>query len=717
MGEHEFEGFEVAELMHARGLATSEGEAICRRYLERGTWKRVPGEWATLAERLTRREGATVDRLGWFEAWLDTVREESVDAPHAEVLRTEFYGLLDSGAALDDKLRVASKLSEWLCAKAGPGAMGCCAEVLWQVGLEFRRQHEQRRADAGRIADAFVGLVRRIVQVGVAELRSSRHPELLAFVIGVLECHGPTDLLVAAFEILIAGGHDQHMWRISHQNYGLWRMTEAALVAGLPPTRCWDIVVRSNLDVRDRWAPLVFEDVPHCTQALIAGLGNGGIPSDIAREGWTMAALYREPSESEFVEQPSQAAIQLLSDVLWRDVVPQARYGFTERYLAEGERSNCARVGRWVEFAVNSTLGLAGSPSARESRRFVAHHLEHLVAWSGNLVEDAPNLAVPLLRWLEQVPPDDRALALATKVLRDNPNPLVAAVAAIKCLASTPAGPSEPSSDTWLDTLRIEFERFACLPWNQPIAGIRMNALLRGVTRAAFVDDLKELVIVTDKSINLHPAYYRDVHRRKGAGDESMALCMLYFVHELLHVPQGISEGAMVQRLRAVGAEITLMHLDLTADHAAILLVHHAVPRWSIAWLKRLVASSLESFPASNFHTHAARARKSLRMVSSRVDALAREQARKGLDQLGYLFIDFSPAGGDLFLLASGPPMQILACTPLSAHEAKELNAAAEPPRPEPAKGLTVEPIVPVKSFAAIDSVLARLLAEWRPSA
>jgi hypothetical protein len=200
--------------------------------------------------------------------------------------------------------------------------------------------------------------------------------------------------------------------------------------------------------------------------------------------------------------------------------------------------------------------------------------------------------------------------------------------------------------------------------------------------------------------MHLRPDYYRDVFRRRGASDDAETLCMLYFVHELLHIPQGIGEFATVQRLRAVGAELTLMHLDLTADHAALLLTHRAVPRWSVTSLERLVSSSLESFPASGFHTQAARHRKAVRLVSTRADLLARERHPGALDRMGYLFVDYAPAGGGLFLLAYGPPQRVLAEVVITAKESQQLNEAADPRRRE--------------GLAEIDLILERLLAAWR---
>lgn len=101
-----------------------------------------------------------------------------------------------------------------------------------------------------------------------------------------------------------------------------------------------------------------------------------------------------------------------------------------------------------------------------------------------------------------------------------------------------------------------------------------------------------------------------------------MALCVLYFLHELIHLQQGIGELETVQIVRSTGAEMTLMHLDLSADHAACLLTNTAFPRWDLLWLKNLTGRSLSAFPASTFHTQAARHRKAAPLVPTEANLL-----------------------------------------------------------------------------------------------
>jgi hypothetical protein len=714
--EDEFDGFENAELMHARGLATPVAEQICACYLERGTWRRAPQAWTMLAERTRQRPDATRDALGWFAAWVEAVSHETVEQAHDEVLRTTIgWGLLDASADVQARLRVAEELVRWLCTKAGPGAAGSCAHLLWYVYSDTRKREWIRPHDmpepgeaeieaAQLLADVFTPLARHLVEVGIAELRSNSHDGLMGDIVETLARCGPPELLVAAFEIMLAAGHERRFWTSERGSHRLWRLTEAALAAGLPPNRCWDIVTGTKLDIDEIvWAPLLHDGSPRCAAALRHGLATGGIPAKVSRPGWVILVLTAEPPDSSGAL--TQSASLILTEILTLEILSRSRWGPLPRW--PDLPIDADRIGRWVVFAATDVLRHAGPARAQEGRRFVADKLTRLVQWSSNLdaIEPKQQLASGLLAWLEAADIKSRELVLATKILRDNPEPTIAAAAALECLAQTPVTAGAAAAhEEFLAQLSVDFERFLLLPWNEPVFGIDVRALFAGVTSVVFQDDASEQVSMRGSTMTLSPNYYRDIHRRRGPSEEARALCMLYFVHELLHIPQGIGEFQTVQQLRAVGAELTLMHLDLTADHAAILMVNRAVPRWLIVWLERLVLGSLESFPASSFHTQAARYRKAVRLVSARVDLLAREQQRVGQNAWGYLFVDFAPAGGGLFILAYGPPLRVLAQVEISADEARLLNDAATPSTGG------------VQHFGKIDGILERALAAWRPS-
>jgi hypothetical protein len=162
--------------------------------------------------------------------------------------------------------------------------------------------------------------------------------------------------------------------------------------------------------------------------------------------------------------------------------------------------------------------------------------------------------------------------------------------------------------------------------------------------------------------------------------NERRALSAMYLLHELVHVAQRLVSKQMMLEVRAAGAETTLQHLDLAADHAAACLAHDAVPRWKLSWLKELQGSSLTAYPVGPFHTLGSRARKALRLVSLRLDFLAREGRWLLAKEAGdaYLFVDHGPAGGQLLALAGTPPFPVLRCVGLSAEDAALLTSAAD---------------------------------------
>jgi hypothetical protein len=151
----------------------------------------------------------------------------------------------------------------------------------------------------------------------------------------------------------------------------------------------------------------------------------------------------------------------------------------------------------------------------------------------------------------------------------------------------------------------------------------------------------------------------------------------MYVVHELVHEPQGIGDKSAVASIRAAGAESTLMHLDLGADHAAARSLARATEGQSLAMLKDLQGRSLAAFPYGPTHSVAARGRKSQRLVDIRLDYLVRRQGLVPADANYYVFGDYGPAGGEIMILASGQPWRLLATAPLSRGAASICFGAA----------------------------------------
>jgi hypothetical protein len=154
---------------------------------------------------------------------------------------------------------------------------------------------------------------------------------------------------------------------------------------------------------------------------------------------------------------------------------------------------------------------------------------------------------------------------------------------------------------------------------------------------------------------------------------------VLYVIHEAVHLCQRIGDKERVAQLRATGAETTLMHVDLGADHLAAVVVANAVSDWSLTDVKDAQGRSTAAFPTNARHTTAARARKAQRLVGLRLDLIARQSGLLDSDADEYAFAEYAPGGGHIVIMRSGPPWGILGVAPLSSEAAGALYGAAEP--------------------------------------
>jgi len=173
------------------------------------------------------------------------------------------------------------------------------------------------------------------------------------------------------------------------------------------------------------------------------------------------------------------------------------------------------------------------------------------------------------------------------------------------------------------------------------------------------------------------------------ADERSRAACMLYFLHELIHLAQGIGAKKTVRGIRSAGAEHTLLHCDLHADHGAAGLLHRLIPEWSVPFLKDVQGYALAAFPSTAGHTDGAKQRKRLRVLAIRADYWARQlgMVTEGR-QAGYLFVEYAQPRGPLLLYRSGPPLTLLGTVRLRPQEVAILDRASQPGKPLPMSGL-----------------------------
>ncbi|MFL5346859.1 MAG: hypothetical protein ACJ8AT_18920 [Hyalangium sp.] len=230
-----------------------------------------------------------------------------------------------------------------------------------------------------------------------------------------------------------------------------------------------------------------------------------------------------------------------------------------------------------------------------------------------------------------------------------------------------------------LDWLQEEFRRVLHFPWSEPIFGIQVAQLFQGVRDVRFAPLAQEdRVEVRGDCVYVHEPSIRQMVDGIEDREKLLATALLYFLHEWIHVQQGIGDKRMVDLLRETGGESTLMHLDLSADHAAARFTQRVEPRWTLGWLKELQSRALLDYPVGRGHTFASRGRKTNRLISLRLDALARMASRppSWFSKVGegYVFADLSPGGGAMFLLVSGPPVSVVGYTRLSAEQAAFLT-------------------------------------------
>jgi hypothetical protein len=279
--------------------------------------------------------------------------------------------------------------------------------------------------------------------------------------------------------------------------------------------------------------------------------------------------------------------------------------------------------------------------------------------------------------------PQSPNVLLARRILDDSSD-TTSALRAVLCLDLQKRPTATPSGhDNRLGLLLEEFHRLIHLPWSEPVFGIDLGRMLGNIQGVRF-DRLEweDLVQKQEKRLALHEPPYQQMAATIPDEEEFLANATLYFLHELVHLEQGIGAKSSVDRLRETGGESTLMHLDLSADHAAARLAHQAVPRWSLSWLKDLQGRSLLGYPVGRGHTAASRGRKTSRLLSLRLDYLVRaaSKAPSWSEKIrdGYVFTELNPGGGAMLLLVSGPPVSLVDATNLSASQTALLTTAMD---------------------------------------
>jgi len=667
-----FQGNIAAHLHYAAGLPPEEAERILRGHQEDGSWKEEATHWIQVASQLdarTRKQG-TADSL--IAECARQLVGAALDAELHDFLPRLIEEHLKAPATAASMGPSLVRLVDWLIQSAKAGNAGLVAEVLdtatRQLSLSMISSPEEEtrtallaeKARRSELLRFFTPLARWLLEKGSAELRRSERADLL---VTMLEClaEGTTaELRLLLRYISLQTQDNAGFWR---QHAGLfWSTAERILAEGGSWLLICELVAtmyRGNLFAEDCLQPLLDpEELPRARDAILRGLLAGRF--DSLQEGFhgvVWRTIFSRPPEGpEALRFSHGSTLERALEVLCQ---------------AAAEKAPPEPLSSWARLLSCEWLQVQGLQKER---------LEPLLR-----VAESPGMEKAVATAFQTVlagVPQSPNVQLALRILDDSSDSM-SAVRAVLCLdlqrpATIPSG-----NDERLHLLLEEFHRIIHLPWSEPVFGIDLGRILRDVqgVRLAHLGR-EDLVNRKDEQLILHEPPYRQMATTIEDEEKFLANATLYFLHELVHVEQGIGAKQSVDRLRETGGESTLMHLDLSADHAAARLVHRAVPRWTLAWLKDLQGRSLLGYPVGRGHTAASRGRKTSRLISLRLDYLVRaaSNAPSWSEHLreGYVFTEFSPGGGAMLLLVSGPPVSLVDSTHLGAAQAALLTTAMD---------------------------------------
>ncbi len=667
-----------AHLRYACFRPVAEALKILRGRLKDRSWERSSRAWITAFQQLYRKgkltpaqiAGAELLRLALIERALSLDLEKSERTAH-EVF-TNLVEQWNKPMLTAPDLR---RIADWFSKQARPGHASLAADIL-QAGYRLEDAPSE-----GSMWQALHPLAEWLILNGSAELRSGRRNHLALDIVHALHFFGAqlAQLLPSIRYVLLNEKPLEGYYNAKHDSFARFlSAVEHALSEGATESLAVDIVLapKNRRLMQEIFDPVGEEpDYPTLRQVLIRALVKGAITGEQAAAGWKSAFWSQCPEEPlRFTTRDAlEAALSALSAQVPHQVRPRA-----------GSRMVTAPHMRgWTRFIASEAIRILGLSDAVKRRHPNDARLDRLASWPQATevawgVRDAVWAAV--VDAADPVP-----FALARAILEESPEDPHAVQTAFLTLPAAPKIEVSAVRAPLLDRLRDELTRLINLPWTEPVFGILLPRLIGPATRIELVDLPEDCSVeIVSGVVRVDPRALTQATDLDWTEEERLAHGALYFFHEIVHRFQGIHVKAMVDPLHAAGAESTLLHVDLGADHAAARLVSNAVPRWSLTWLKDLQGRSLGNFPAGRFHTAAARARKAQRLVGVRLDFLARTSApplEVGLDQ--YVFADFGPAGGPFLVLLSGPPVSLLGAGELTQKEGAALSAAADAGRGE----------------------------------
>jgi len=639
----------AAHLLYARSLSAEHALEAFERRLSDGTWQLEAVTWLGLLGSLVSEHELVRDSriLEMRGRLVEKLVSTKVGQTAHLVLRDFFQSDLHPSPA------EAATLASWFEATATPGDASLAADLLETV----------HRHPGWELIEPMRPLAAWLVMNGAAELRSRRRGRLLLDLLHHFDqLASDRPLLLALFRyIVLSDENEQFPQYVANGPDSLLRALERALESDPTLPVVGQLAAKLGLGLVERVLDPQRHglDYPATRHALLRALIQGIWPRELAEAAWRGAF---------WASCPAHALAFVRGEDLELAMKAFKRHGSFHSHGQTQPGRAPEHDAAWARFLVSEFARIHGIDTGVSKAGRAA-----LNGCCGT-VDARHGVADAILNCVKS---DQLPFELLS--IGRSPALVAAAIAALP-----DAGASMGSTRTLdHDAVRTALTRILHHPWGGPIYGLDLERLMPGATQvhlADWVDDDK--VRIEDGSVLLHCASVESIVKRldglRLGSEAELALVCMYFVHELAHVAQNIGDKRFVQALRSTGAEATLMHADLGADHVAALAVAEAFPKWRLDWLKDLQGKSLIAFPAESQNTAAGRARKAYRLVGLRLDHVLRLEGAAAELEGGYAFADFGPAGGHILALANCPPFKVVRSASLSPTDAGLLAGSAE---------------------------------------
>ncbi|MDP2345594.1 MAG: hypothetical protein Q8O67_31915 [Deltaproteobacteria bacterium] len=637
-----------------------------------GSWRESPPAWLRVARHVA--DGATeqLSEGPTLASLARTMASAALDDACRAVL-TE----LAAGLRWRREEEALGLLCDWVASCAQPRDAAVIVAMIGAVHF-----HDPDPV-ARELPPSVMPLVDWLLRSGAAELRqhgqrseldaehqqhvrqSLRGGDLLLHLCRAVELHGRKEQLPRALHYFLAAPHSDLDHDVPVET--VWRMLERCLEEGSPAGAAVDVVAvmaRSMTPVPNkpelgyllpgahRFLPLVDDKYPLGRAALLQALLRGELSTDLAKQCLPFAMQHSAPDKA-------------LPSALW----PAVHHRLGQMLMRDEAGGLSATAKAWGRrFVGAAAMNLRFPRFCAEAERILTAAAGR--AWLRPIVAEG---------LCEVWPESTRAGA----ILRSGPPTSACIHAAIAANRSSGSQVGAVAASD-LSPLRAELLRFVHHPWLRPIAGVDVVRLLDGVIDVRLEPQLpRELKVLIDQGVLYVDTVFAEGAYTRFRPDEALLESCLYVLHELVHVAQGFAEMGAVHVARGIGAEMTVMQIDLAADHVAALLLAELRPDWTVDALKDRIGRSLAAFPAGQFHTEASRHRKATRLVGSRFDLavrrdlrVTRQAARTDTSDDAFYWLDFSPGGQHCLAFASSPITR-LACPPLSLND-NDLQALAQ---------------------------------------